>query len=247
MQPILETSEQFVSATKEKTLKDAATNTNGSVIIYGTSQNNLLPSPSSPFAPKDVTSSASMYSCPNFQDEYQFNPSCHIRQKPDLCDHDVSNNELHHMNSPGDSLYPSWCPGEMCYQRTLLRRSPVAYNIKILNNEVFGNSSKILNSDPNNYKPPSNLVYIPTHSSFNSEREFHNICYGGIRSNLDSRLSSSDGSLASSISRYENHPYVRPQSRVVDLLDLQTVVCDPVLQHQKSVESKHNEDGLYTR
>ena len=233
MQSISETNEQFESAATEKTLKDASTNTNGSLISYGNNSVDFVPSSHPGFFPsKNVTDPSCMFSCPNFQENYSYPPTAPHQPAFDACLQNKSNNDSSNTEYSGGFLQPSWSPEEICYQRNLLRRSPVTYNIKTLNNKLFGNNSSKINFVTTKCGSPSDIVYMPTQRSFNSEREFYNACYGGIRSNLDSRLSSSEGSLASSISRSENR-YVIPSSRVVDLLDLQTVICDPVL-HNKN-------------
>ena len=238
MQPISEVNEQVESAAKEKTLKDAATNTNARIADYGASVANVIPTANTSFFPtRDATDPTSLFSCPNFQGDYLLqHPALAPQSSMDLYLQNEPNTRPNNGGITAEYLHPSLSPGDICYQRSLLRRSPVAYNIRILNNEGFGRNK--INPVPTTCRSPSNIVYMPAQRSFNSEREFHNACYGGIRTNLDSRLSSSDGSLASSISRSENR-YVTPHPRVVDLLDLQTVFCDPVVQHQKKEESKN--------
>ena len=234
MQSISENNEQCEPAAMEKTLKDASTNTNGSLVSYGSNSVDFNPSSHPSFFP--TTNASSLFSCPNFQGDYLFPPTAPQQSSFDAGLQTKSNNESGNAEYSGGFLQPSWSPGEISYQRNLLRRSPMTYNITTLNNDIFGNNSSQINFVTAKCRSPSDIVYMPTQRSFNSEREFYNACYGGIRTNLDSRLSSSEGSLASSISRSENR-YVVPPSRLVDLLDLQTVICDPVLQNQSDLKN----------
>lgn len=249
MQPIQEVNENLSEAvSKEKNLKDASTNTIGGIVRYGTrtdsyihdpnlfvnsSQNDHLPTPISPF------------SCPNFQGNIIFQsatptaPPLPAQSKVDAC---IENETINIPDPFSCYLQPPWNIEENIDRRQMLRRSPVAYDIKILSNEgpEVSKTNQFSRGSTKSHSS-SNISYLPYQTLFDSERQFHTIYHSGLRSTLDSRLSSSDGSLASSLSRSENNRYIIPPSRFVDLLDLQTVICDPVL-HDQNIDRLKNGD-----
>ena len=249
MQPIQEVNENLSEVvSKEKNLKDASTNTIGGIIRYGTStdtyihdsnsylnssRNDHLPTPMSPF------------SCPNFQGNIIFQsatptaPQLPSQSPVDAC----IANEANNIADPFSSyLQPPWNIEENIDGRYMLRRSPVTYDIKILSTqEQEVSKTNRFNRGSTKSHSSSNISFLPYQALFESERQFHTTYHSGLRSNLDSRLSSSDGSLASSLSRSENNRYIIPPSRFVDLLDLQTVICDPVLQDQNINRMKNGD------
>ena len=247
MQPISGYKEQFVAAATEKTLKDAATNTNTSPTVYSSNSTDSVQKSFSSVFPKANNNTTSVPSCPDFQRDSIFKNACDsgpifnrsIRNTPITVNDNIRLTE--------EYIQPAWSPGEICYHRNLLRRSPVTYNMKILNNEaLLTDTSKNLNTSLNNHQSYSNNIYLPAPKAFHNDKEIYNPHYGPIRNNLDSRLSSSECSPASSISKSENR-YGIPHSRVFDLLDLQTVMCDPLLQHQNQNESRDINEHLLSR
>ena len=78
MQSISETNEQFDTAATEKTLKDASTNTNGSLVSYSGNSVDFTPSSHPSFFP--TTNASSLFSCPNFKGDYSFPPAAPLSQ-----------------------------------------------------------------------------------------------------------------------------------------------------------------------
>ena len=249
MQPIQEVNEHSSEVVpKEKSLKDASTNTIGGILRHGPStdgyihNSNLYITPSrNDHQPAPV----SPFSCPNFQGNIVFQsatPTAPPLPTQSPFDAYIANEASNFPDSLLYHLQPPWNNEEYVNKRHMLRRSPVTYDIKILSNdepEVI--KPDRLNRGSTKSHSSSNISFLPYQAMFDSEKEFHTTYHSGLRSNLDSRLSSSDGSLASSLSRSENNRYIIPPSRFVDLLDLQTVICDPFLHNQN--ENRFHDGG----
>ena len=252
MQPIQEVNEQSEVGSKEKKLKDASTNTIGGILRYGASADGYTPTSNlyiNPPRTDHPTTPTSPFSCPNFQGNILFQPTTPTAP-PLPTQPSIEASLLNHANNCDNVqeslphyLQPLWNAEVDSYRRHFLRRSPVTYDIKMLSSEG-GISEKRdqFNRGSTKSHSSSNISFLPYQTLFDSEREFHATYHSGLRSNLDSRFSSSEGSLASSLSRSENNRYIVPHSRVVDLLDLQTVICDPVLHNQNASNNK-NDDG----
>ena len=247
MQSISEGSEeQCTPAASKRQLKDASTNTNGDISGKGVTTAHSIGTSTSPLSPKTFYNSPSRYTSPEYQSSHLFKQNFNPDLAVNPCIEKESNCNQQPRSLHPDYLHPIWNPGEICYKRNILKRSPVAYNIKVLNNDAIRTQNSTAPS--NNYGSPSNIVYIPVQAPFHHEREFRNIYYGGFpRSNLESRLSSSEGSLASSSISKGDARYIRPQSRVLDHLDLQTVFCDPVVHHGSRYGSKETEERYISR
>ena len=237
MQPIQEVNEQLSEiVSKEKKLKDASTNTIGGILKYGSNVDGYIPNSNlyiSPSGNDHQTRPSSPFSCPNFQGNVVFQsatPTAPPLPSQSLIETYIVNEATNIQDSLTCYLQPPWNTEDNNNRRHLLRRSPVTYDIKILSTDEQGSSkAEPLNRGSTKSHSSSNISFLPYQALFDSEREFHTTYQSGLRSNLDSRFSSSDGSLASSLSRSDNNRYISPHSRVVDLLDLQTVICDPFL------------------
>ena len=253
MQPIQEVNEQTEVVSKEKKLKDASTNTIGGILRYGASTDGHIPTTNLYIHPPRIDhpiAPTSPFSCPNFQGNIVFQ-STSPTAPPLPSQHSIEANLVNQTNdcdniqqSLAGYLQPSWNAEDDSYKRHFLRRSPVTYDIQILSKSEGSSSEKRdqLNRGSTKSQSSSNITFLPYQRLFDSEREFHATYHSGIRSNLDSRFSSSEGSLASSLSRSENNRYIVPHSRVVDLLDLQTVICDPLL-HNQNASNFTDENG----
>ena len=249
MQSISEGSEeQCTPAASKRQLKDASTNTNGDISGKGVTTAHSIGTSTSPLSPKTFYNSPSRNTSPEYQSSLRFKQNLNPDQAINPSVENESNCNQQPRSLHPDYLHPIWSPGEICYKRNVLKRSPVAYNIKVLNND--GIRAQNLTAPSNNYGLPSNIVYVPVvQAPFHHEREFRNIYYGGMqqRSNLESRLSSSEGSLASSSISKNDARYIRPHSRVLDHLDLQTVFCDPVVHHGSRYGSNETEERCMSR
>ena len=249
MQPIQEVNENLSEAvSKEKNSKDASTNTIGGILRYGTSTDSYIQD-SNLYVDSSRNdhqqTQISPFSCPNFQGNIIYQSA--IPTAPPLPAHSPVDaciaNEANNISEPFPCyLQPPWSIEENIDGKHMLRRSPVTYDIKILSTkEPEVSKTNQFNRGSTKSHSSSNISFLPYQALFESERQFHSTYHSGLRSNLDSRLSSSDGSLASSLSRSENNRYIIPPSRFVDLLDLQTVICDPVLHDQNINRIKNGE------
>ena len=174
MQPIQEVNENLSEAvSKEKNLKDASTNTIGGIVRYGTrtdsyihdpnlfvnsSQNAHLPTPISPF------------SCPNFQGNIIFQsatptaPPLPAQSKVDAC---IENETINIPDPFSCYLQPPWNIEENIDRRQMLRRSPVAYDIKILSNEgpEVSKTNQFSRGSTKSHSS-SNISYLPYQTLF---------------------------------------------------------------------------------
>ena len=240
MQPYPPSNVQSVPAmsmpiTEETKYKDASTNTNSaSINIYVTDLNEVFERQQLSILRNDLNGPLVCHSCSDVQHYSLDKNICRFKRKSNATNTKQSLSGYDNTLRPDICAQPPFIDEGGCCYHSMLPGSHVRHSIKSRDKELLENTSHRNHSSSFNQRDFSSISSLPRQTSFQNGRQFQDSSVILPRKRLDNRLSSSEGSLDSSLSKAD-HRYGAPTSRVFDLLDLQTVFYDPIVnQHTRN-------------